>query len=72
MSLYDGVLEKFDVEIASGELSVIKGIDQMGRVTTSMVGGLWGMAKGAAIGAKLMGWIPVIGIHFYILNTLKN
>ena len=48
-------------KIASGELSVTKGIDQMGRVTTSMVGGLWGMAKGAAIGAKLTGWIPVIG-----------
>lgn len=48
-------------KIASGELSVTKGIDQMGRVTTSMVGGLWGMVKGAAIGAKLTGWIPVVG-----------
>ena len=52
---------KILAKIASGELSVTKGIDQMGRVTTSMVGGLWGMAKGAAIGAKLTGWIPVIG-----------
>lgn len=26
-----------------------------------MVGGLWGMAKGAAVGAKLTAWIPVIG-----------
>lgn len=26
-----------------------------------MVGGLWGVAKGAAIGAKLTGWVPVIG-----------
>lgn len=48
-------------KIASGDLSVTKGLDQMGRVTTSMVGGLLGMAKGAAIGAKLTGWIPVIG-----------
>lgn len=48
-------------KIASGDLSVTKGLDQMGRVTTSMVGGLWGMAKGAAVGAKLTGWIPVIG-----------
>lgn len=47
--------------IASGELSITKGLDQMGRTTTSMVGGLWGMAKGAAIGAKLTGWIPVVG-----------
>ena len=52
---------KILAKIASGDLSVTKGIDQMGRVTTSMVGGLWGMAKGVAIGAKLTGWIPVIG-----------
>ncbi len=48
-------------KIASGDLSLTKGIDQMGRVTTSMVGGLLGMAKGAALGAELTGWIPVIG-----------
>ena len=52
---------KILAKIASGDLSVTKGIDQMGRVTTSMVGGLAGMAKGAAIGAKLTGWVPVIG-----------
>lgn len=52
---------KILAKIASGDLSLTKGIDQMGRVTTSMVGGLWAMAKGAAIGAKLTGWIPVIG-----------
>ena len=52
---------KILAKIASGDLSVTKGLDQMGRVTTSMVGGLWGMAKGAAIGANLTGWIPVIG-----------
>ncbi len=52
---------KILAKIASGELSVTKGLDQMGRTTVSMVGGLWGMAKGAAIGAKLTGWIPVVG-----------
>ena len=52
---------KILAKIASGEISVTKGIDQMGRVTTSMVGGLLGMAKGAVLGAKLTGWIPVIG-----------
>lgn len=52
---------KILAKIASGDLSVTKGLDQMGRVTTSMVGGLWGMAKGAAVGAKLTAWIPVIG-----------
>ena len=52
---------KILAKIASGDLSVTKGLDQMGRTTTSMAGGLWGMAKGAAVGAKLTGWIPVIG-----------
>lgn len=48
-------------KIASGEITLTKGLDQMGRTTVSMVGGLWGMAKGAVIGAKLTGWIPVVG-----------
>ena len=48
-------------KIATGELSTTKGLDQMGRTTTSMMGGLWGMTKGAVIGAQLTGWIPVIG-----------
>lgn len=48
-------------KIASGEFSATKGLDQMGRVTTSMVGGLCGMTKGAAIGASLTGWVPVVG-----------
>lgn len=52
---------KILAKIASGDLSVTKGLDQMGRVTTSMIGGLWGMAKGALAGVKLAGWIPVIG-----------
>lgn len=52
---------KILTKIASGELSITKGLDHMGRTTTSMVGGLWGMAKGAAIGAELTGWIPVVG-----------
>lgn len=52
---------KILAKIVSGDLSVTKGLDQMGRVTTSMVGGLWGMAKGATIGSFLTSWIPVIG-----------
>lgn len=48
-------------KIATGELSVTKGLDQMGRVTTSMVGGLCGMAKGAIIGAGLMPIFPAVG-----------
>lgn len=59
---------KILAKIASGDLSVTKGLDQMGRVTTSMVGGLWGMAKGAATGAKLTGWIPVIGPGFAVVT----
>lgn len=52
---------KILAKIASGELSMTKGLDQMGRVTTSMIGGLWGMAKGVAISAKMTVWIPVVG-----------
>ncbi len=48
-------------KIASGEMSMTKGLDCMGRVTTSMVGGLWGAAKGAAIGAQLGMMVPIIG-----------
>ncbi len=55
-------------KIASGELSITKGIDQMGRVTTSMVSGLWGMVKGATIGAKFTGWIPVVGPGFAVVT----
>jgi hypothetical protein len=52
---------KILAKIASGELSMTKGLDQMGRTTISMVGGLWGIAKGAAIGARMTAWIPVVG-----------
>lgn len=48
-------------KVASGELSVTKGIDQMGRVTTSTVGGLCGMAKGAAVGAGIGAAVPILG-----------
>ena len=57
---------KILAKIASGDISVTKGLDQMGRVTTSMVGGLFGMAKGAAFGASLTGWIPVVGVSLGI------
>lgn len=52
---------KILAKIASGELSVTKGIDHMGRTTVSMVGGFCGMAKGAAVGAALSSFIPVVG-----------
>lgn len=61
---------KILAKIASGELSVTNGIDQMGRVTVSMVGGLAGMAKGAAIGASLTAWIPVIGGPLSVVTGL--
>lgn len=59
---------KILAKIASGELSMTKGLDQMGRVTTSMIGGLCGMVKGAAIGASLTGWIPVIGAPLAVVT----
>lgn len=52
---------KIIYRIATGQLSITKGLDQMGRTTTSMVAGLWGMAKGTGIGAAMTAWIPVIG-----------
>ena len=52
---------KILAKVASGELSITKGIDHMGRTTTSMVGGLCGMAKGAAAGATLAACVPVLG-----------
>ena len=48
-------------KVASGDLSVTKGIDCMGRTTVSMIGGIAGMTKGAVIGAKFTAWIPVVG-----------
>ncbi len=52
---------KILVKIASGELSLTKGLDHMGRTTISMVGGFCGMAKGATAGAALASFIPVVG-----------
>lgn len=52
---------KILTKVASGELSVTKGIDNMGRMTTSMIGGFCGMAKGAAAGATLAACVPVVG-----------
>lgn len=48
-------------KIGTGELSLTKGLDHMGRTTVSMAGGLAGMAKGAAAGAVLASAIPVVG-----------
>ena len=52
---------KILAKIASGDMSVTKGLDQMGRVTISMAGGLLGVAEGAAFGASVTGWIPGVG-----------
>lgn len=55
-------------KIASGELSLTKGFDQMGRVSVSMIGGLAGMAKGTLLGAAATAWIPVIGAPLAVLT----
>lgn len=56
---------KILAKVASGKLSVTKGIDRMGRTTVAMAGGLAGAAKGLAVGkaagAVLAACIPVIG-----------
>lgn len=71
---------KILAKIASGELSVTKGLDHMGRTTTSMVGGLIGTGVAtAAVGvtaagmtglAASMAAIPVIGIPLAITTGL--
>lgn len=64
---------KILTKIASGDLSMTKGLDQMGRVTTSMVGGLCGAAKGAAkgavVGAKIAATVPVLGPPIAVATT---
>lgn len=55
-------------KIATGELTLTKGIDQMGRVSVSMIGGLCGIAKGAALGALATAWIPVIGAPLAVVT----
>lgn len=55
-------------KVAKGDLSVTKGLDQMGRVTTSMAARLWGMAKGAAKGASLGIKVPVIGAELAVVT----
>ncbi|MDO4721462.1 MAG: hypothetical protein Q4A78_12420 [Peptostreptococcaceae bacterium] len=59
---------KILAKVASGELSLTKGLDRMGRTTTSMVGGLCGMVKGAGIGAAATAWIPLIGPALSVLT----
>lgn len=59
-------------KVASGELSVTKGIDQMGRVTTSTVGGLCGMAKGAAVGAGIGAAVPILGAPLAVVGGLAG
>lgn len=63
---------KILAKIITGEITPTNGLDQMGRVTTSMIGGFYGMAKGtaagAALGASLAGWVPVIGPAFVVAS----
>lgn len=47
-------------KIATGEMSFTKGIDNMGRTTVSMIGGLAAMGKGISIGAAVGGPIGVV------------
>ena len=48
-------------KVATGELTMSQGLEHMGRTTVSMVYGLgWG-AKGMAIGASALSWIPFVG-----------
>ncbi|MBP3411866.1 MAG: hypothetical protein J6K89_01260 [Oscillospiraceae bacterium] len=48
-------------KVAKGEMTLTQGADAMGRTSTAMVAGLSAAAKGSAIGAAALGWIPVVG-----------
>ena len=52
---------KILAKAASGEMSSAKALDQMGRVSVSMMAGLCAIKTGMAVGASLVGWIPVVG-----------
>ncbi|HBA46678.1 MAG TPA: hypothetical protein DCZ91_02525, partial [Lachnospiraceae bacterium] len=52
---------KILARVAGADLSVTKGLDQMGRVSVSMMAGLCAIKAGTVIGASLVGWIPVVG-----------
>lgn len=56
--------------VATGELSLTQGINQMGRVSVSMAGGLFAMAKGMALGAAAAAWIPVLGAPLAVITGL--
>ncbi len=48
-------------KVAKGEYTMSEGLEHMGRTSTAMVYGLSCAAKGAAIGASVLSWIPVVG-----------
>ncbi len=51
------IMKKF----VDGEIGGIKAIDLMARTTTAVAGGLAAVAKGAAIGAAALSFIPIAG-----------
>ena len=55
-------------KIASGELTMTQGLDQMGRITASTVGGLLNIETGVAIGGGLTAWIPIVGIPLSVVT----
>lgn len=48
-------------KVASGELTMVEALDQMGRTTLSMVYGLGGAEVGSIVGAAALSWIPIVG-----------
>lgn len=61
---------KILAKIASGDLSITSGVDQMGRVTTSMTAGIWASIKAGAIVAEKTALIPVIGPKLAVVTGL--
>lgn len=48
-------------KVATGELTMSEGLDEMGKTSTAMVYGLSSGAAGTAIGAMALSWIPFVG-----------
>lgn len=59
---------KILTKIATGEIPITKGLDHICRVTTSMLGGLSSIAKGAELGAKITALIPVLGAPLAVVG----
>lgn len=58
------------VRVNKGELTLTEGLNEIGRISAAMLGGMAGTVKGFVIGVGVTAWIPVIGIPLGIVTGL--